>query len=89
MKFVISERMNVVQGRHCDSWTRVIGGRLFLFMHGHSPTYGGNTRARMTTRSVLVYQLAWADFKGLADTAKFTYVQRAENGSHLRHRFDR
>ncbi|WP_210907384.1 hypothetical protein [Streptomyces sp. RK31] len=85
-RMVISRRLNALEGRHADSWARVIGGRLFLFIHGHSPTAGGNTRARMTTRSLTVYEIEWEDFADLAEVARFTHSQRRE-GSALRHRW--
>ncbi|MEU2354566.1 hypothetical protein ABZ599_16615 [Streptomyces misionensis] len=83
-RMIISPRLNLLEGRHADSWTRVIGGRLFLFTHRHSLTIGGNTRARMTTRSLAVHEIAWEDFAELAEVATFTHSQRRE-GSTLRH----
>jgi hypothetical protein len=84
---VITGRMNLVEGRHADSWTRVIGGKLFMFVHGHSVTYGGNTRKLMTTRSVVAYEVEWDDFEELARKAQFTHAQGKEYGSTRRHAF--
>jgi hypothetical protein len=83
----ISKRFNFVFGRLCDSWTRVIDGKLFLFCHSHSPTYGGNTRKDMSSRAVIVFEVEWDDFEKLAERAKFTYKQTREIGSTRRHSF--
>lgn len=80
---VISKRMNVVLGRHADSWVRVIGGRLFLFIHGHSPTAGGNTRERMTTRVIHAYEIPWDEFETLPERAKFHHTMRGNTLRHL------
>lgn len=82
---VISRRLNVIEGRHADSWARVIGGKLFLFIHGHSPTTGGNTRARMVTLYVSVWELEWDEFKELAEAATFMRRHAGREGSVRRH----
>lgn len=85
---VISNRLNLVEGRYCDSWTRVIGGKLILFCHNHTLTAGGNTRAYMRTHSVAVYEIEWDDFSKLEQRASFTHRQNPE-WSTRRHFFKR
>ncbi len=82
---VISERMNLVRGRHCDSWVRVIGGRLILFVHGHTPVAGGNTRSRMQTLSVQAWEIPWSEFETLHERARFHHTMR---GNIRRHRYN-
>jgi len=81
---VISDRMNVVKGRHCDSWVRVIGGRLILFVHHHTPVAGGSTRPRMRTLSIQAWEIPWSEFETLSDRARF---HRSMGGNILRHRW--
>lgn len=81
---VISKRLNIVLGRYVDSWARVIGGRLYLFVREHTIVSSRRCREASVTLGVTVYEIEWDEFKELEGQASFV---RRQKSSARQHRF--